>query len=203
MEIHSAEFVKGVTGDDYMLSDDRPQVAFLGRSNVGKSSVINSLVNRNKLVRVSSNPGKTREANFYRVNEAFYFIDFPGYGYAKMSQQERDKIAKRILWYLQYCPVRPKVVVLVVDAQVGITPFDKEMIRILEAYSHTIMIIANKADRLTQAESAKILHAIATVVPHVPNIFLYSAKTKKGRGQILDKLGGLVGAVDNMVVTDI
>lgn len=203
MEVHSAEFVKGVIGDDYMLSDDRPQVAFLGRSNVGKSSVINSLVNRNRLVRVSATPGKTREANFYRINEAFYFVDFPGYGYAKMSQQDRDKIAKRILWYLQYCPVRPKAVVLVIDAQVGITPFDKEMIRILEAYSHTIIIVANKADKLNQGESAKILHTIIEQAPHISNIFLYSAKTKKGRGQILDKLGGLVGAVDNHISTDI
>jgi GTP-binding protein len=185
-----------------MLSDGRPQVAFLGRSNVGKSSVINSLVNRNRLVRTSSNPGKTREANFYRVNEAFYFIDFPGYGYAKMSQQERDKIAKRILWYLQYCPVRPKAVILVVDAQVGITPFDKEMIRILEAYEHTIMIVANKADKLSQGESAKILHKISADAPHVSNILLYSAKSKKGRGQILDKLGNLIGVVDNRTETE-
>ena len=157
MNITSAEFIRGVTGDNYVTTDGYPQIAFLGRSNVGKSSVINSLLGRKSLVRSSSTPGKTREANFYRINDKFYFVDFPGYGYAKMSKKDRDRIAKRILWYIQYSTVKPVTVMLVIDAQVGITDLDKEMLRILHSYGHEVSIIVNKVDKLKQQEIAKQL----------------------------------------------
>ena len=106
MKILKVEFVKGVVGDDYGVNKKIPQIAFFGRSNVGKSSVINSLTERKNLVRVSKNPGKTREANFYRINDAFYFIDFPGYGYSKLPIKMRNKMAKRILWYVEKSKVK-------------------------------------------------------------------------------------------------
>lgn len=187
MEIESAEFVRGVIGDDYMVGDGYPQIAFLGRSNVGKSSIINSLVGRKKLARSSTAPGKTQEANFYLINNSIYFIDFPGYGYAKMSQKKRDKLVKRILWYLQYSPVRPKVAILIVDAQVGITDLDKEMFRILNIYGHKIIIVANKIDKLKQQEVIKQHEKIREEFSGV-DILNYSAKTKKGKRQLLEKI---------------
>ena len=99
MKISKAEFTKGVIGDDYSLKDNLPHVAFFGRSNAGKSSVINSLVGKKNLVKTSKIPGKTREANFFKINDSFYFVDFPGYGYAKRSISERNKMIKRIFWY--------------------------------------------------------------------------------------------------------
>ncbi|MCK5026963.1 MAG: YihA family ribosome biogenesis GTP-binding protein [Candidatus Pacebacteria bacterium] len=187
VDITSAEFVKGIIGDDYMQGDGRSQIAFLGRSNVGKSSVINSLVNKKQLVRSSSTPGKTREANFYLINNEFYFVDFPGYGYAKMSKKDRDKIAKRILWYVQYSPVRPCVVVLVVDAQVGLTDKDEEMIRILKNYGHNIIVVANKSDKLKQQEVLKKFSEMREKLNSI-NAFMYSAKTKKGRHVVVERL---------------
>ncbi len=187
VDITSAEFVKGVIGDNYMQGDGRPQIAFLGRSNVGKSSVINSLVKRKQLVRSSSTPGKTREANFYLINNEFYFVDFPGYGYAKMSKKDRDKIVKRILWYVQYSPVRPAVAVLVVDAQVGLTEHDEEMVRILKNYDHNVIVVANKADKLKQQEVLKRFSELREKLSPI-NVFMYSAKTKKGRRVVVERL---------------
>ena len=92
MKISKSEFIKGVIGDDYGMDGDLPHIAFLGRSNAGKSSVINSLVGKKDLVKTSKMPGKTREANFFRINDSFFLVDFPGYGYAKHSVSERNKM---------------------------------------------------------------------------------------------------------------
>jgi len=184
MEITKAEFVKGVIGDDYSLGNNMPQAAFLGRSNVGKSSVINSLVNRKNLVRASKTPGKTREANFFLVNDMFYLIDFPGYGFAKCSQKERDKLIKRILWYIQYAEDKPEVVVLIIDIKVGLTVLDMEMVKTLKENKHEVIIVANKIDKLNQKEEAQKISEIENDVPGF-HVFPYSAKTKKGRERLL------------------
>src|SRR3990167_7680582 len=111
MKIISAKFVKGITGTDDILYDGIPQIAFVGRSNVGKSSVINSLVNQNELVKVGKKPGKTTEINFFIINNKFYFVDLPGYGYAELSPIEKEKIRKRMLWYLLESGAKPLHVV--------------------------------------------------------------------------------------------
>src|SRR3989338_2063045 len=112
MKITSAKFVKGIIGTDDVLYDGIPQIAFVCRSNVGKSSVINSLVNQADLVKVGKKPGKTTEINFFLINRQFYFVDLPGYGYAKVSPVEKEKIRKRMLWYLTESKVQPACVVL-------------------------------------------------------------------------------------------
>ena len=187
IKITKAEFVKGVIGDDYSLGDNLPQVVFFGRSNVGKSSVINSLVDRKNLVRASKKPGKTREANFFLVNGMFYFVDFPGYGYAKCSQKDRDKLIKRILWYIQYAEERPDVVMLIVDVQVGITSLDSEMIKTLKENKHETIIVANKIDKLNQKDLARKILDIENKALGI-QVFPYSAKTKKGKDKLLDKI---------------
>ncbi len=187
METLKAEFVKGVIGNDYSLEDNLPQIAFFGRSNAGKSSVINSIVDRKNLVKVSKVPGKTREANFFRINNSFYFIDFPGYGYAKCSIKDRNKIIKRIFWYVEYSNVRPRAIFLIIDAKVGLTVLDHEMIQILEENKHQIVIVANKIDKLGKIAAEKQLSSIQKEVPHI-SVLIYSAKTKEGKDELIEKI---------------
>lgn len=189
MKITSAEFVKGVIGDDYSMNDDLPHIVFLGRSNAGKSSTINKLVNRKKLVRTSVTPGKTREANFFLINDAFYLIDFPGYGYAKMSHKERDKMIKRILWYLQYSEVKPKLAVLIIDAKIGFTELDEEMLDILRDNGHPILILANKVDKLKQGDKEKLKKYLNETVLEPDQAVLFSAIKGMGREEVLDIIG--------------
>jgi len=187
MKILNAKFVKGVINNDYSLKDNLPQIAFFGRSNAGKSSVINSMVDKKDLVKVSKVPGKTREANFFCVNNSFYFIDFPGYGYAKCSMKDRNKMIKRIFWYVEYSNVRPKAIFLIIDAKVGLTALDHEMIKILEENKHQVVIVANKIDKLGRVAAEKQLSLIQKEVPYMP-VLAYSAKTKEGKDQLIEKI---------------
>ena len=191
MKILKAEFAKGVIGDDYSLGDNLPQIAFFGRSNVGKSSVINSLVDRKNLVKVSKIPGKTLEANFFRINDSFYLVDFPGYGYAKHSMKDRNKIIKRIFWYVKHSNVRPRAVFLIIDAKVGLTVLDREMIKILEENKHQVVIVANKIDKLGKTIAEK---QISTIQKEAPYIFVlpYSAKTNEGKDELTQKIASFV-----------
>jgi len=187
MKILKAEFAKGVIGDDYSLGDNLPQIAFFGRSNVGKSSVINSLVDRKNLVKVSKIPGKTLEANFFRINNSFYLVDFPGYGYAKHSMKDRNKMIKRIFWYVKHSNVRPKAVFLIIDAKVGLTVLDREMIKILEENKHQIVIVANKIDKLGKTVAEKQLSSIQKEAPRI-SVLPYSAKTNEGKDELIQKI---------------
>lgn len=187
MKILKAEFIKGVIGDDYSLGDNLPQIAFFGRSNAGKSSVINSLVDKKDLVRVSKIPGKTSEANFFRINGSFYFVDFPGYGYAKRSINDRNKTIKRIFWYVEHSNVSPKAVFLIIDAKVGLTVLDHEMIKILEENKHQIIIVANKIDKIGKIAAEKQLSSIQKETPHT-FVLPYSAKTKEGKDELIEKI---------------
>lgn len=191
MKILKAEFVKGVIGDDYSLGDNLPQIAFFGRSNAGKSSVINSLVDKKDLVKVSKIPGKTSEANFFRINNSFYFVDFPGYGYAKRSMSDRNKMIKRIFWYLERSNVRPKAVFLIIDAKVGLTALDREMIKILEKNKHQIIIVGNKIDKMSKAA---LKEQLLSIQKEAPSTFVlpYSAKTKEGKGELVEKIMNLI-----------
>ncbi|MDB4940133.1 MAG: ysxC [Candidatus Doudnabacteria bacterium] len=187
MKIKSAVFVKGVVGEDEILEDEVPQVAFIGRSNVGKSSVINSLVNRKDLAKSSSKPGKTKEINIFFINKAFYLVDLPGYGFAKASLEDRDNLRKLIYWYLLYSNVDHKNVVLIIDAKVGLTDYDKEMLRRLEDREKRIVIVANKIDKLKNSEYKKSLAAIQALVGD-HKVIPYSAEKKIGIGELTDAM---------------
>ncbi len=191
MEIRKAEFIRGVTGNDYSTKDNLPKLAFFGRSNAGKSSVINSLAGRKKLVRVSKKPGETKEANFYKVNDLFYLIDFPGYGYSKHSLKMRNKMIKRIFWYVKECEVRPDAVFLIIDVRVGITDLDREMINILKENRHNINIVANKIDKLGKIAREEKITELSEEEPQIP-ILAYSAKTKEGRNCFIEKIVNIV-----------
>lgn len=191
MKILKAEFAKGVIGDDYGIEDNLPHIAFFGRSNAGKSSVINSLVGKKDFVKVSKTPGKTREANFFRINGAFYLVDFPGYGYAKCSISERNKIIKRIFWYVESSKARPKAVFLIIDAKVGLTVLDWSMIKILKENKHQIVIVANKIDKLAKVALGKQLSSIQKEAGDIP-VLRYSAKTKEGKDELTEKIASFV-----------
>lgn len=183
MTITSAKFIKGIIGTDDILYDGLPQIAFVGRSNVGKSSVINSLANREDLVKVGKKPGKTTEINFFLINKQFYFVDLPGYGYARLSPAEREKIRKRMLWYLMESKVKPTHLVLVLDIKAGFTDFDAEMVQVLREAGHQYMIIANKIDNLNQKEISRQI-ALIRDNSDAEDVIPYSAVTKDGIGAV-------------------
>jgi GTP-binding protein len=161
MKVRSSEFVKGIRGTDPIVTASQPQFAFVGRSNVGKSSLINALCNKRELVKVSHKPGKTTEINYFLINGDTYFVDLPGYGYAKVGPEEKEKIIKLIIWYLTDSGAKPKKVALILDVKVGITEFDQQMIQILTEQQHPFILVANKTDKLNQKELAKALAEIA------------------------------------------
>lgn len=187
IKIKSAEFVKGVVGDDRILRDGIPQIAFVGRSNTGKSSLINALVNKRDLVKTGRKPGKTTEINFFIINNKFYFVDLPGYGYAKVGMEQREKIRQLILWYLTKSESKPQMVALIIDVKIGLTELDREMIDILREQKQRFAIVANKIDKLSQKEVLNSLERIKKESGG-ENIFPYSAKTKEKTALLLEKL---------------
>ena len=184
MEIKQADFVKGIRGTDSINEDGVPQIAFLGRSNVGKSSVINMLLNRKSLVKSSATPGKTQEINFFKVNNEYYFVDLPGYGYAKLGKSAREKLRKLIMWYVTQAHPEERTFALVLDAQVGITDYDREIIEIAHAQEESLVIVLNKMDKMNQRDRLQAYNSVAaeTTFP----IIKTSATKKRGREEFFE-----------------
>ncbi len=188
MEINSAQFIKSVVGSHNLIVDDIPQISFVGRSNVGKSSVINKLVGQKSLVKSSSTPGKTQHINFFLINEDTYFVDLPGYGYAKMGQKYREKLRRLILWYFISGEAPVTKVVLIIDAKAGLRDFDKEMIEVLREYNHEFIVVANKIDKLNQKNLYKSINNIKTELGESIEVFTFSAKTGRGGDKLINNL---------------
>jgi len=182
------EFIRGITGTNAILEDTKPQIVFSGRSNVGKSSLINMLVGQ-AIARSSSTPGKTREINFFLVDGKRYFVDLPGYGYARISEKAREKLRKHILWYLFESEAPIAHVVIIVDAQIGMKPFDEELSAELEERGIPFTIAANKSDKLTQKERHKILKKFESAGV-ADQVIWMSAKTGKGKGELVHRVVG-------------
>lgn len=189
MEIKTAEFKKSIRGTDPIITERKRQVAFVGRSNAGKSSLMNCLLNRTDLVRSGKTPGKTQEINFFLVNNTFYFVDLPGYGFAKMSLDRREQLAKMIQWFLLE-EVYDRTVVLVLDIKVGPNEMDMEMLRILSESNNDTLVVLNKVDRLNQKERHEQIKRIALQVPEGVDMIVCSAKTREGREEILKRIVG-------------
>lgn len=188
MVITSAQFILSVVGSHNLPQDGKQQIAFIGRSNVGKSSVINMLVGQNSLVHSSSTPGKTRQINFFLINDEIYFVDLPGYGYAKHSAKKREKLRKLILWYFISKEANPVMTVLIVDARAGLRDFDREMIAVLDEYDCPHVVVANKIDKLNQSQSHHSLKGISDEVGENVPVIPLSAKSGRGRDQLLAKI---------------
>lgn len=158
-EIRSAEFVKAAVNLKGLPSERLPQVAFLGRSNVGKSSLLNTLMGQKKLVKVSAAPGKTREINFFKVNNQFFLVDLPGVGFAKVSNAKRDEMSDFIREYVEKCKDLRGLVYLV-DIRHGGTPIDIETVESIRNTGCPVLVIASKRDKVNQSECAKNLKLI-------------------------------------------
>lgn len=184
MNILSKEFVKGVIGSEGLPRPILPTVAFLGRSNVGKSSTLNALLQSKKLAISSVQPGRTTEINYFIVNDALYFADLPGYGYAKASIKQREKIRKLILWFLSDGVARVDIAVFIIDGSLGLKDTDREAIGYALEHGRRVAIIANKMDKGHQNKNREILKSIQTEYPEIM-IFPFSAKKKIGCEEVL------------------
>jgi GTP-binding protein len=160
----SAEFIKGVVGQDAILDSNYPQIAFIGRSNVGKSSTINSLVKQKGLARTSAMPGRTQQINIFLLNEKYYLVDLPGYGFAKVSKADQAWIFKLINWYLFNAGYEQKKIVMIIDAKIGLTHDDLDMLEALEDKRKNFIIVANKVDKIKKADYKKQLQKIKETV---------------------------------------
>ncbi len=186
MKITSTKFIKGVVGDDKILADGIPQIAFIGRSNVGKSSLINALSN-SKVSRTSSYPGSTQEINIFLINDSYYFVDLPGYGFARASGLGREKIGELIDSYLFNSIYKQKKVVLIVDANVGMTERDITMFEELERFHKDFIIVASKIDKMTQSEYQKKMTELKKITEG-HTLIPFSSKKRTGLGALIDEI---------------
>ena len=189
----SLDIVCGITSK--LQDTNRPEVAFAGKSNVGKSSLINGLMNRKSLARTSAQPGKTQTINFYNINEAMYLVDLPGYGYAKVSQSEKEKWGKMIERYL-HTSKNLKAVFLLIDIRHDPSANDKMMYDWILNNGYEPIIIATKLDKLKRSQVQKNIKAIKEGLKLSKDgiIIPFSAETKQGRDEIwalIDELTGL------------
>lgn len=186
MKITSTKFIKGVVGDDDILAGDIPQIAFIGRSNVGKSSIINTITN-SKVSRTSSFPGRTQEINIFFINNAFYLVDLPGYGFARASGLGREKIGELIDSYLFNSIYEQKKVVLIIDANVGMTDRDIMMFEELINFNKDFIIVANKIDKMTQSEYHKKFLEIKKITKDY-KVIPFSTKKKNNIDSLIDEI---------------
>jgi GTP-binding protein len=193
MKITSAEFVLAATEVESFPVDRRPEIAFLGRSNVGKSSLINSLLGVKGLARTSSTPGRTQSINFFLINEEFYFVDLPGYGYAKTSQEKRRAWGKLIERYLAE---RKQLVlsILIVDARHEPSPLDLQMKSWLQHFGLPYLVVSTKVDKLSVNQRRKSWHTAKKVLD-TELIIPYSSLTREGASQVWGEIRAGVKAV--------
>lgn len=191
MKINTSEFVTSAVKRDQYPEEIRNEVAFVGRSNVGKSSLINSLTNRRKLAKVSRTPGRTRLVNYFLVNNDFYLVDLPGYGYAKVSKKEKESWGKIIEDYL-YVREPLKKVVLLVDSRHKPTADDIMMYDWIKHYGYEVLLIATKSDKLTNNERVKSTKIIreALKLGKEEKLLFFSSLNKKGKDELIDEIFG-------------
>lgn len=182
MKIASAEFTKSAFSESHWTADGRPEISFLGRSNVGKSSLINSLLQRKGLARTSNTPGRTQSINFFLINGRFYFADLPGYGYAKVSKTVRQDWGKMAEDYLSK---RRELVLSIqlVDSRHAPTELDKQLHEWLIFNEKPHLIVATKTDKLSNNQLRKNLNEIEKQLPE-SRVIAYSAETGKGRDEL-------------------
>jgi len=192
MKIESAKFVKSGTMLEHYPEDQLPEIVLAGRSNVGKSSFINSVLNRKNIAHISSKPGKTQTLNFYLVNESFYFVDVPGYGYAKVSKTDREAFGKMIDMYLRQ-RAQLKLVILLVDFRHEPSKDDLAMYEFLNSYGIPCIVVGTKADKVTNNQRRKHEKVIMKAMNLEEDMFLpYSSITKENVEEIYDLLEQIV-----------
>lgn len=187
MNIASAKFIKGITNANEAFVDSVPHTAIIGRSNVGKSTTINMLTKQKGLAKTSSFPGRTQQLNFFLINNSFYLVDLPGYGYAKASFEKKAQMGTLISEYLFSGHENLKKVILLIDGEIGPTKDDLEMLQALEKAGLAVVVAANKVDKIKKSILKTQLQKIKDAV--APHEFLaYSAEKRQGIGMLSDKL---------------
>jgi GTP-binding protein len=186
MQIKTAEFVRSATRRADFPRDLQPQIAFAGRSNVGKSSLLNTLVRRKQLARTSSTPGRTRQINFFLINGALYFVDLPGYGYAKVPKAMRHQWGKLIEDYLRDNPAL-KAFILILDARRLPEQEEFELLEWLALHNIPLSIVVTKTDKISRGELMNQMRHITAALQRAETISFipFSAKTGQGRDEIL------------------
>ena len=189
MRIKKSDFTTSAVKRNQYPLDNRAEIAFVGRSNVGKSSIINALTNRKKLAKVSQTPGKTRLINFFIINDDFYLVDLPGYGYAKVSKEEKDSWGKTIETYLT-SREQLKRVVLLVDSRHKPTGDDILMYEWIKHFGYDVIVVATKSDKLTRNELKKNEKLIReTLKLNIDDkLYFFSSLKKDGKDELIDNL---------------
>ena len=193
VKIKKAQYVLSAAWKSQWPQESYPEMCLAGRSNVGKSSFINTMLNRNGLAKVSSTPGKTRTLNFYNVNDALYFVDVPGYGYAEVSKKTREKFGKMIEEYLEKREELIRVF-MIVDFRHKPTEDDVLMYNFLKYYNLKVTIVATKADKIGASKREKCKKQIIDTLDLVvgDNLTIFSSITKEGKEEILKTIEGLI-----------
>lgn len=197
MEIKHAEFITSAVKNDQLPEGDAIEFMFCGRSNVGKSSFINMLTNRKNLARTSSNPGKTQTLNVYMINNEFYFIDVPGYGYARVSKSIKATFGKMIEDYV-INRENLRVVFLLVDYRHKPTEDDVLMYNFLKYYNKKVIIIATKSDKIKNSERAKCKKIILDTLKlqEGDRLIITSSEKREGLGLVLQALDDELGKIE-------
>ena len=194
MKLSSVEFLKSVAEIHQLPNDGLPEVAFAGRSNVGKSSLINCLLNQKKMAKTSSTPGKTRLLNYFTINEKFYLVDLPGYGFAKVNIAEKIKWQKLIEKYMRQSKSLKGVVILT-DLRHPLSRLDLEMIEWVAILEIPLLVVGTKADKLSANQLNKqFVHNQKQLQELVPGagILPFSSVNRLGRKQLWNLLDNLV-----------
>jgi len=189
MKILSSEFVTSAAKLSQIPRDQLPQIAFAGRSNVGKSSLLNALLNRKKLALVSKTPGKTRTINFYRINGQFYFVDLPGYGYAKTAKSVQKSWQSLIEQYLRDNP-RLACVISLIDLRHALTALDLELLEWMTAFAIPVVVVGTKADKLSGNERITQLSICAKQLQPFgsPTLVPFSATAGTGKLELWKRI---------------
>lgn len=189
MKVNHAEFIISAVKEEQYPTDGLVEFALAGRSNVGKSSFINKMIGRKNLARTSSKPGKTQTLNFYKINDAFYFVDVPGYGFARVSKSEREAWGRMIETYLgQREPL--KMVLLIVDLRHAPSKDDQLMYEWLKHYDIPTMIVATKADKIPKGKHQKHVKIVKETLQVDKNdtVVLFSSETGFGKEEAWKQL---------------
>lgn len=188
----SLEIVCGITSK--LPEHNLPEIAFAGKSNVGKSSLINGLMNRKSLARTSAQPGKTQTINFYNINDTMYLVDLPGYGYAKVSKEVKEQWGRLIERYLHGSKTL-KAVFLLIDIRHEPSANDKRMYEWILYQGYEPIIIATKLDKINRSQVGKHLKMVRTGLNVKPGtvVIPFSALTKQGREEIWEQMEALLG----------
>lgn len=192
-KIKMAKFIISAVKPGQYPAEGLPEIALVGRSNVGKSSLINTIINRKNLARTSSQPGKTQTINFYLINDAWYFVDLPGYGFARVSHADRNSWKTMIESYLaQRAPL--KEIWQLVDIRHPPTEQDKQMYDWISHYGFSKLIIVTKADKISKGQRVKHLSVIGKELgAKQEELVVFSAETREGHEELFNRLEAFIG----------